>query len=329
MTRKTLLAEIARRVNGARRVAIATHVMPDPDAVGSSLGLALALKSLGKEVVILSDDPLPDEVEFLPSASLFGAALPVGFVPDLLIALDSSDPERLGETAAPLLGAGVPIVNIDHHITNLRFGQVNLVEPACAAVAEQLVPVIDALNVSFTQEIATCLLAGIVGDTRSFSTPSVTPETLRAAARLVESGADLAAITHAIFERHSFGMLRLWGLALSSLQIENGLIWATIPANDRHHLDLLGVEAKGLSSLLLSAEEASIAAVFTELADGQVEVSLRARPDYDVAAAALALGGGGHPLAAGCTVSGPLAEAVARVLAALREHNTALGADPA
>ncbi len=315
--------DIVRLVGGARRIAIATHVAPDPDAAGSSLGLALALQSLGKQVAVLCDDPLPREVGFLPGAELFGSSLPPGFSPDLLIALDSSDVERLGEAAAPLLDGALPVVNIDHHITNLRYGNVNLVEPDSASAAEMLVPLIDALGVPLSAEIAACLLAGVAGDTRSFSTTSVTPDTLRVAARLVESGADLAATVDAIFERRSFGLLRLWGLALSSLQIEDGIIWATVPEDERRRLDLFRVEAKGLSNLLLSAEEASIAAVFTELSDGQVEVSFRARPGYDVAEVALALGGGGHPMAAGCTVSGPLAEAVPRVLAALREHNSA------
>lgn len=326
MTQRTTLAEAAEYIRAAQQIALVTHLSPDPDAIGSALGLTLALERLGKTVAVLCDDPVPDEVRFLPAADRLAASLPEGMAPDLLVALDSSDLERLGEAAAPLLAAGIPILNIDHHITNLNYGTVNLVDPNCAATAELVVALLNELGAGLTRKIATCLLAALVGDTRAFSTPSVTPTTLRVAARLVEDGANLAAIVEAVFNRHSFDDLRMIGLALANAQRSDSVIWTVLSQAERQEHALLQARAKGLSNLLLSADGASMAAVFEEKEGGEVEISFRASPGYDVASLALSLGGGGHPQAAGCTVPGPLEEAVTRVLGMLVAESAAQSA---
>lgn len=321
-----VLSEIASRVHAAERIALVAHADPDADAIGSTLGLALALQALGKRVIALCDDPVPSDVRFLPARRLVKTHVPRTFQPDLLIALDSSDTLRLGKAAAPLLARGLPVINIDHHVTNLQFGTLNLVEPERASTAELLLDVIDALGVTITAEIATCLLSGIVGDTRSFSTSNTTPRTLASAARLTASGADIAFVTEQVLNTSSVDTLALWGLALSNLKLDGGLIWCTIPFAQRQEIAMGNGPKRGISSLLLQAREAQISAVFTELPDGRVEISMRARPGYDVAALALALGGGGHPQASGCTVEGPLEDAVARVVGALKEQAETSGA---
>ncbi len=325
MTAMTPLSEIIARLRAAQRIALATHLDPDADAIGSTLGLALALRAWGKQVAALCDDAVPAELRFLPEAHLFMDHLPEGFTPDLLIALDSSDTERLGRVAAPLLAAGLPVINIDHHATNVHFGTLNLVETACAATAELVLSVIEALGVALTPQIATCLMAGVVGDTRSFSTAQVTPATLRVAARLVEAGADLFVITEHVLSATSVEALRLLGQALSSLHFEDGVVWTAIPYDAGRPASPDSNPRRGIAGLLLQAREAAVSAVFTEQADGRVEVSMRARPGYDVAGLALALGGGGHPLAAGCTLEGPLQEAIRRVVDKLKAQVAARG----
>lgn len=325
MTLLTVLSEIAGRLQAAQRIALATHLDPDADAIGSTLGLALALQTLGKQVVALCDDPVPVELRFLPGAHLFADRLPPDFSPDLLVALDSSDTERLGKAAAPLLEAGLPVINVDHHATNLHFGVLNLVEVECAATAELVMHLIEALGVALTPDIATCLMAGLVGDTRSFSTAQVTPATLRTAAQLAEAGADLFAITERVLSATSVEALRQLGQALSALRLEGGVVWTAIPYDAERPTNPDSSPRRGIASLLLQAQEAVISAVFTEQADGRVEVSMRARPGYDVAELALALGGGGHPLAAGCTLEGPLQEAIRRVVEALKGQVAARG----
>ncbi len=312
------MSDLVRLVQAASRIAIVVHVDPDPDAVGSALGLALALDALGKEVVLLCDDPVPSEVRFLPGVDRFVNMLPAGVAPDLLISVDTSDAERLGKVAEPLLRSGIPVINIDHHVTNLQFGAINLVATECASAAELMLQVVEALGVPLSKEISTCLLAGLVGDTRSFSTPSVTSDTLAVASRLVAAGAELHTIVELVFNRKTVETLRLWGLALTKVCVENGLIWVSLPYAERLALGLNVVSEKGLSNLLLNAEAATISAVFTEQSDGRVIASFRAKPGYDVASVALTLGGGGHQLAAGCTIDGPLDQAVERVLALLK-----------
>ncbi len=314
------LSDLAGQVRAVQRIALATHVEPDPDAIGSLLGLGHALSGLGKDVALLCDDVPPSEVLFLPGVERVAKALPDEFVPQAFIGLDASDAERLGKVSAPLLESSIPVIIIDHHITNLNFGTLNVVDPKSSATAELLLHVLDALGAPITQDIAVCLMTGLVGDTRGFSTDSVTPATLRAAARLVEAGAGVAAIYERIFEVRSFDTLRLWGLALNSAHLEDGVIWTSLSIASRKEHGLIHAGDKGLSNLLLTAEEASISAVLTEQFNGQVVCSFRARPGLDVATVSLALGGGGHPLAAGCTVDGPLDEAVTRVVGLLKQQ---------
>jgi phosphoesterase RecJ-like protein len=304
-------------IGQARRIAIVAHSSPDQDAIGSLLGLGLALETVGKRVALLCDDPVPRLLRFLPGSDRVHSALPADFTPDLLVSLDSSDTDRLGRVAQPLLEGGIPVLNVDHHVTNVNYGTVNLVEDRASA-AEVLLPLLDALAIPLTRDVATCLLAGVVGDTRSFSTANVTADTLTAAVRLVEAGADLAYVTEMALNRCTVNALHVWGLGLSALQLEDGVLWTAIPLESRRRMGLVGVGSNKLSSMLIGAVEANVAAVFEEQPGDQVEISFRARPGYEVASLALSLGGGGHPLAAGCTLEGSLDEVVQRVVGLLK-----------
>ncbi|MBN1121352.1 MAG: bifunctional oligoribonuclease/PAP phosphatase NrnA [Anaerolineae bacterium] len=316
----TNTTELREALDNVQRIAIATHVDPDPDAIGSATALGLALRAMGKDIVLLCDGPPSPRSWFLPLANEITTAVPSGFEPELLVALDSSDRERLGVAAAPLLEAGIPIINIDHHVTNLQYGSINIVNVESSATAELLVSLIDALGVEITLDIARCLMAGLVGDTRAFSTPSVTPKTFAIAARLVEVGVDIADIVDRVHTRMSFDQLRLWGLALADLHLQDGVIWVSVPQQGREMLGVNRLTENGLSSLLLNAKEACVSASFIEKDGGQIEISFRARPGYNVADIALSLGGGGHALASGCTIAGPLDQAVHDVVYRLRKH---------
>lgn len=314
------LREAAAAIQTASRVAVVTHVSPDPDAIGSLLGLTHALRSLGKQTLPLCDDPVPHGLEFLAGTADVRNALPQDFVPDLAIGVDGSDPERLGNVWISLTELQVPSLVIDHHITNLNFGTVNVVNSLWASTAEGLLLLLDALGVSITPETATCLLTGIVGDTRSFSTASTTPFSLQVAARLMDAGADIADITERVFSRRSVETLRFWGAGLSKLQLESGVIWTVVTMEDCQALGINEASVgSGLSNLLITADEAVISAVFAEQPDDTVEASFRARPGYDVAAVALALGGGGHSLAAGTRLSGKLPETIPSVVGLLKQ----------
>ncbi len=310
--------EAAKLIRRAESIAIATHTTPDPDAIGSLLGLGTALRSCGKRVAMLCDDVVPPSVAFLPGVSDIAQALPDGFTADLFIGVDGSDTQRLGKVSESLLSGPTPVLNIDHHVTNLKFGTVNVVMPDTASCAEVIAILLDVLEITITPAIATCLMAGLVGDTRGFSTTSVRPETLLAGSRLLQAGADLPVINDFVLYRHSFDTLRLWGLALSDIHLEEGIAWASVGFESRIEAHIPEISDTGLSNLLLTIPQALISAVFVEQEDGLVSVSMRARTGYDVASIALSLGGGGHPAAAGCTIDGPLDGAVERVTTLLK-----------
>jgi phosphoesterase RecJ-like protein len=213
----------------------------------------------------------------------------------------------------------IPLLNIDHHLTNLNFGDVNLVDVSASSAAEIVLWLVEYMAVPLDVELATCLLTGIVTDTRGFRTSNVTVQVMEAALRLMKAGASLPYITQHGLDRRSTTALLLWREALSALQIQDRLVWTTVSRAMCRAAGYIGNGDAGLVSFLLSADDADVAAVFVEREDGRIEVGFRAVPGYDVARVALQFGGGGHALAAGCNIPGPLENAQAQVLVALRD----------
>jgi phosphoesterase RecJ-like protein len=273
------------------------------------------LRQIGLDPILACSDPIPPSFGYIPGIDEIVTVVDTPF--DLVISLDCSDLQRLGSFPQLPAFKRVPLINIDHHMTNLGFGQVKLVDPSASSTAEIVLRLVEHLTVSLDTEIATALLAGIVADTRGFRTSNVTPQVLEAALKLMRAGASLADITRHSLDTRPTSALRLWGTALSRLQVQDRLIWTSIPLAIRSYTDQTNNDS-GLSSFLLSSEDADVAAVFVERPDGQIEVGMRAVPGFDVAQVALGFGGGGHALAAGCTLAGPLEEAEARLLEALR-----------
>jgi len=308
--------QAAQWISSAQSVLLICHVSPDGDAIGSLLGLGIALRQQGKHNVFMAcADPVPDECRHLPHWELITQRPQGDF--DLVVSLDCSDIERLGASYDPQALAGVPIVNIDHHRTNVNFGTVNWVDPTAAATAQMLVKLMPALGVSLSVEIATCLLNGIVTDTIGFRTANTTQEVLEAAIEMMDVGASLPQLTDRIFNHRPLGTIRMWSLALQGLHIEGRILWSEITRDMREQIGSRGDGDAGLVNFMRTANEADIAVIFDELEDGQVNVSMRAGPDYDVSQVALELGGGGHPQAAGCTLPGPLDRAKSKVLSML------------
>jgi bifunctional oligoribonuclease and PAP phosphatase NrnA len=300
----------------ARKLFVTAHIAPDGDTIGSALGLYWALTRLGKEVRAACADPVPESFRFLPGADLFRAQPPE---PDeLLVIPDSSDPQRLGSVYAPDLFRNRPIVNIDHHVTNVRYGTVNWIEPAAASTAEIIVELVQALGVRIDQNIAMCLLTGIVTDTLVFRTSNTSADSLEAASRLMRAGASLSPIVEQTFNTREVSDLKLQGMILAGMVVEDGLIWADNTMQVRREAGAGDNNGSGSGTLLLSARTAQVSVIFIERDKNTVEVSFRARPGVDISRVAFGFGGGGHPQAAGCTLNTPLAEAHERVLPAIR-----------
>ena len=309
---------IAEAIRKAQRILVVTHVSPDGDAIGSLLGLGWALEGLGKEVILACADPVPRHYRYLPgSGRIVQAPDPTGV--DLVISLDGSDRERMGAAYDANRLQGVPLANIDHHVTNVRFGTWNWVDPSKASTAQLVLDLVDHLGIPLDGQVALCLLNGLVTDTLGFRTPNTGPGELAAAMRLMEAGASLRRVMHHAFNRRPFSSIRLWGLALQTVRLDGRVIWAEVTQEMQRLAGGSDVGNGSLVNFLIAAEGADVAVVFTEKEDGRVEVGFRSVAGVDVSGVALSLGGGGHPQAAGCTLSGPLPEARERVLAALAQ----------
>jgi bifunctional oligoribonuclease and PAP phosphatase NrnA len=320
----TTLNEVAAVLRPARRILMICHVAPDGDAIGSLLGLGWLLRGLPlrpggsgaqpgeRRLAMVCDDGVPAPFGFLPGAADVLTDPPTGPW-DVVVSLDASDPARLGRAFRPREYGQAPLVVIDHHVTNMQFGTLNWVDTRAAATAQVLVDLADALDAEIDGPTATCLLTGLVTDTRGFRTSNTTLDVMRTATRLMQAGADLANITERALNYKPYNLIRLWGPALGRVRLQQRVIWTSITQDMRAAISAPDNGDSGLVSLLIDAPEANVSAVFNEKPDGNVEVGFRSKPGYDVSAVALSLGGGGHPQASGCTIAGPLADAEARV----------------
>lgn len=317
------LTDLVAPILGATNILAFCHLNPDGDAIGALLGLGHVLDALPqteppRRFTLACQDPAPEILHFVPGArpaeGRIVNTLPADLAPDLVISLDASDPARLGKLFAGLAFTATPLIVIDHHITNLHFGNLNYVAPEAASTSQLVVQLADALGVGLPRVAALPLLVGLVTDTLGFRTSNVTAAEMACAVRLMEAGANLADVAQRTLATRPLKFMRLWGVAFSQARLDGYVLWAEVTREIRLAAGITDEDDGGLVSQLINAAEARVAVVFNELAGGVVEVDFRSRPGYDVAAVALSLGGGGHPQAAGCNLVGTLAEAEAKVL---------------
>lgn len=306
---------ISAEIQQAQRILLVSHVGPDGDAIGSLLGLGLLLKAQGKAVTLACEDPVPESYRFLPGSEQVTRQIAGPY--DLVISLDCSDRYRMGDVVPETL-ASSPLINIDHHVTNTLFGTVNWVDASAVATAQMVLTLADALGWFVTTPVAISLLNGLVTDTRSFRTSNVDTAAMRAVLRLMEAGASLPEITRQALEQRPLASVRLWAEAVQSLRLDDGILWTSVTQAMRHRWGMEEDGFSGLTNSLSGIREARVVVVFTERDDGLIDVGMRAAPGLDVAQAALRLGGGGHPQAAGCTLETDLQQAQERVLEEVR-----------
>ena len=312
---KSLTKAVGQLITPARRILLVTHISPDGDAIGSMLALGGLLRAQGKEIVQACEDPVPEGAAWLPGASEI-ARQASGSI-DLIIALDCSDQGRMGKIYEEPF-ASAPLLNIDHHVTNTRFGTLNWVDPSCVATAQMVLYLAQALGWQVTQTVAECLLTGLVTDTRSFRTSNVDATALRVALQLMEAGASLSQVTRQSVDQQPLARMRLFADAVSGLHLEDGILWTTVTRAMRRRWAVADNGTSGLSNSLAGVREAQVVIVFTERDNGIIDVGLRSAPGYDVARVAAHLGGGGHPQASGCTLTGDLEHVQEQVLAQVR-----------
>jgi phosphoesterase RecJ-like protein len=294
----------------AKLVLMPTHQNVDADGLASPLALMHALHQLGvRAVPLISDGNMASSLKFLPGVD---KVLIYGEDPlpdyDLLCLTDCSDRRRLGafyeDDPSRIEGGAVPIINIDHHVTNDRFGVVNIVEPDASSSAEVVAVLLNLWETDLTRPIAQCLLAGIYGDTLGLRTDSTTSRTMRTAADLVDAGAEPRPIVEALFQRKPRSTVCVWEHALRAVKWTGTLIWTEVTQDVLSRCGAKASEAEGLVNFLAGTDGSRAAAILYETDQGW-RVSLRSlRDDVDVAMIAAHFGGGGHPRAAGCTIIG-------------------------
>ncbi|MGI6713091.1 MAG: DHH family phosphoesterase [Bacillota bacterium] len=310
--------EICKLIHEKDNILITAHILPDGDSIGSVLGLGIALKTLKKNVFMVMQDSIPEMYAFLPESNriLFPNKIPRN--PELVILLDCTDYERAGGKWIQKYTNSIPVINIDHHISNQYFGTLNYVDPKAAATSEIIYKLLCEMDIYYSLEVATVLYIGIVMDTGSFQYQNTTPSTLCIAARLLEKGIDLSLIREKLYENKSIENIRLISLAIDRLNIsEDGKIaWIIL---DKKSMDSINAKAEyceGIVNYPISIKGTKVGLLFRETDQGKIKVGLRCRAGYDVNKIASLFGGGGHQLAAGCSLEGPMDQAVKNLIKA-------------
>jgi phosphoesterase RecJ-like protein len=295
-------------VQAGREFLITAHVDPDGDAVGSCLGLKLALNHLGKTADVVLESPIPETLLFLPEAKSIRRPEEIQKRYDAAFVLDSSSLDRAGNVAERCLNPDAKVAVIDHHWGNDGFGDVRLVNPESSATAELVYDLIELLRVPISPEIAECLYTGILSDTGGFRYANTSSRTLRVAAKLVERGARAPLVAEALYATKTAPSLRILGLALASLETRSGgRIGAMTISRDM--FETAGAkpeDADGIVQYAKSLAGARVGLLVQEVAPNEIRASLRSDGTVDVNAVASQFGGGGHRNAAGLRVRGDL-----------------------
>jgi phosphoesterase RecJ-like protein len=311
-----MIGAIKERLDKSKNVIIASHVRPDGDAVGSMLGLGLALIDAGKSVQMVLADGVPSSFRHLEGSELI-LKVPAGEC-DTFITVDCADFKRLGKSFEDF---DPPDINIDHHITNEKFGKLNLIEPEEVATAAIMANHMPAWGLKITKIIADALLTGIITDTLGFRTANINPSALRLCAMLMETGSNMPDLYMRSLVKRSYPAARYWGAGLSRLEQENGIVWSTLTVEDRKRAGYGGNDDADLINIISSIHGNKVGMVFVEQNDNHVKISWRALEDgVDVSPIAKQFGGGGHAAAAGADIPGPLEKVQPVVLKATKEH---------
>ena len=311
-------AQIREQIDLHDRFVLLSHVRPDGDAIGSQLGLAHGLIELGKEVTLLTEDNIPSSLAFLPGTDLIKT--PDGFTEvdaEVVIALDTATKPRLGDKVNAAV-EGVPKwINIDHHITNPRYADLNHIDSDSPATGQILYDFMESTDIPVTQASADNLYAAISTDTGSFQFPNTTAKTYRIGASLIEKGVRLGEINQLLYENFPYRRIELLRELLNSLKVTaDGKVssWRLT----QETVQRLGLElddSEGLIDHLRSIQGVHVAVFFEELDKGKIRVSSRSKDDrVSVGEICGHFGGGGHTLAAGARMPGPIEDAESKFL---------------
>lgn len=312
-------ADIFAALQNAGTILVASHVRPDGDALGSTIAFALGLASLGKTVTAWNEEGVTEKFRYLPRHELVTLPPkdPVDF--DIVVALDTSVKNRLG-TVWDSVGKVGRLINIDHHVSNQGYGDLNWIDPSAPATGQILYEFFRDRGMAISSDIASNLFAAISTDTGSFQYQGTDRRTFETAANLVEAGVDVAGLSRQMYESQPLRRLGLLRHALNGAEFtcEDRVASFSLTLEDVARLEVLPEDNEGIIDHLRSVDSVVAAVFFEELPEGKVRVSARSKdPRVDVCRICGLFGGGGHPLAAGARVKGALDEVREKFLEAV------------
>lgn len=317
------LLELIRKCNS---FVVTSHIRPDGDAIGSSLGMLHLLEAMGKQATVVFTDPIPPNFHFLPGVDRISKKLVEA---DAIIFLECDAVDRSSidplefETAQTML-----TLNIDHHQSGRDFAHFNWIDPKAAAVGAMVYDVAVATGIEITPQMADCLYTAVLTDTGSFNYPSTGASTFAMAEHLVRSGADPNRIARAIYFCNPLSKVRLLGIAIANLQIDEAVCWSYVTLAEIERVGASVEDCEGVANHLIGIAGIEAAVFLRELPGrAQFRLSMRSRGQLDVSRIAEQLGGGGHHSASGCTMMGSLAEVTGRIVDQLRSACRQLQAD--
>jgi len=319
MSIPTAPEELLTRLRGLQHLLVTSHANPDGDAIGSELGLARLLRAMGKGVTIWNADPLPTIYQPLPGSDRIhvGTEPPRGY-PDRFEAVVVLECPSLDRTGLEAQLSDLSKINIDHHLGNQHYGEINWVDTAAAAVGEMVFYIAQGLKAGIDADTATCLYLAIVSDTGSFRFSNASPRAFQAAAALVADGASPERVAGWLYESRPLGMILLLPAMIETLELHNDGRLATVQLTEEMYrkAGASHSDTEGLIDYPRSIAGVDAVALFRQIDSSTYKVSMRSRSDSaNVEEIARAYGGGGHRNAAGCSVSGTYEEVRDRILA--------------
>lgn len=325
MLNKKTTAKILAEIKKAKKVLLTIHVSPDLDGISSVLAMERILTRLGKKTKMISFSQIPSRLKFLSGTEKVELAdfAKINFSDyDLFIALDSAQERMITRSPFPeSFPPSFKIINIDHHITNTRFGDINLVE-IVSSTAEIIYQLFKVWKIEIDNKMAALLFYGIFADTGCFQYSSTSKETFKIAADLLGKGASLNEAVLVSFRSYNFKTLKYWGKVLENMQMDKSrkFVWSTISKTEREDLEVEVSEVEGAANLFASVVSGTeFGIILMEETSDLVRGSLRSRGNFDVSQIAVKLGGGGHKAAAGFSLNMTLDEAEKKVLKEMRK----------
>ena len=309
------LQQLLKALTVRKKFVIASHSRPDGDSIGSQLALAFALKHLEKEVLVVNRDPAPTYLQTFPGISDIEVTKDISGSFDAAVVLECGSLDRTGVSGLDQYF----VINIDHHVNNTMYGQINWHDESAAACGEMVFDIVKGLGVPLLETIATHIYLAILTDTGSFHYSNITPRTFEICHQIASVGVSPVELASQVYRQSSIGKLHLTGTLLNNMELVNNSRIAILYVDDQilSEARCEPDDMEGLINLPLTAKDIQAVVLFKKVDDKHFRVSLRSKGNVDVRSVAATHGGGGHHNAAGFLLSMPIDQARTKIASEL------------